>query len=158
MNKVPALLVEYLVVHHSASDLEVCCNDIRQWHLERGWDDIGYHWLVNHQGEITPGRAEEIPGAHAYGLNSKSLGICCIGHFERESPSERMINALIEQLTSLCFKYELNAERIIGHCDVVKLSPEATKTQCPGESLYALLQVIRKEVQSRLSKAQAKIS
>lgn len=147
------LVVEYLVIHHSASDKHVCCDDIRKWHLERGWDDIGYHWLVNQHGEINQGRPEEIPGAHALGLNFRSLGICCIGHYELESPSENMIKALIEVLTSLCIKYKLDSECIIGHADVIKLSPQATQTKCPGEALAGLLPTIRNSVRLQLDAA-----
>ncbi len=153
MSQPQDLMIEYLVVHHSASEKHVCCDDIRKWHLERGWDDIGYHWLVNQHGELTQARPEEIPGAHAYGLNFRSLGICCIGHYELESPSESMLNALIEILVNLCLKYKLDSERIIGHSEVMRLTPQATQTKCPGEALAALLPTIRHSVQQRLDSA-----
>lgn len=153
MTKSEELVVEYLVVHHSASDKHVGREDIRTWHLERGWDDIGYHWLVNQQGQLTEGRAETIPGAHARGLNFRSLGICCIGHYEQECPSEEMIRALVEILTRLCFQYKLGAERIIGHSETANLAPEATRTQCPGQALAELLPTVRQLVQAQLDSA-----
>ena len=155
MTKNDEFVVEYLVVHHSASDKHVCCDDIRKWHIERGWDDIGYHWLVNQEGEVTQGRVEALPGAHALGLNFKSLGVCCIGHYEQESPSENMIKALVDTLTRLCYKYNLGTERIIGHSDVFKLNPQATQTKCPGQGLVELLPTIRQAVQQQLDLAKS---
>ena len=150
MEEYNQLVVEYLVLHHSASDKQVCCEDIRAWHLERGWNDIGYHWLINDIGEVVGGRPEDIIGAHALGLNRQSLGICCIGNYQSECPSPRMMEALIDTLANLCLKFKLSANRIIGHSEVIKLNPQATITECPGEALVNLLPVIREAVQAKL--------
>lgn len=62
-------------------------DDIRAWHInERGWSDIGYHWFIKFSGKIQEGRDldedgdifEEI-GAHTFGYNRDSLGICLEG-------------------------------------------------------------------------------
>lgn len=45
----------------------------------RGWDDIGYHYVIDQDGTIEPGRSEEVIGAHCEGHNHDSLGICLIG-------------------------------------------------------------------------------
>lgn len=49
------------------------------WHKERGWKDIGYHYVVNADGSYYSGRPEAEPGAHAVGHNADSLAICYIG-------------------------------------------------------------------------------
>lgn len=82
-----------IVIHLSASkwgDRE----DIKQWHLAKGWNDIGYHGVIcnghmdykvpynkDHDGHIQPGRPEGTKGAHcqAAGMNNYTLGVCCIG-------------------------------------------------------------------------------
>ncbi len=52
---------------------------IRLWHLQRGFADIGYHWVVYRDGSIHPGRREDKVGAHCLGQNTCSIGICYIG-------------------------------------------------------------------------------
>ena len=48
-------------------------------HLGFGWDGIGYHKVINSDGEIEDGRPEYWVGAHVRGLNDCSLGVCLIG-------------------------------------------------------------------------------
>lgn len=144
------LSVEYLVLHHSASGAEAGVHDIRSWHLDRGFDDIGYHWVIDQHGDLHPGRAEHQVGAHAYGLNQKSLGICCVGNYEESTPTQTLLDGLVQCLVALCKKYNLETDRIISHRDVIKITPDATVTRCPGEGLYHLIPAIRKAVQEQL--------
>lgn len=53
--------------------------DIRRWHKAQGWSDIGYHYVIDLDGTIEPGRDIEVIGAHAKGHNTNSVGICYIG-------------------------------------------------------------------------------
>ena len=52
---------------------------IRQWHLERGFSGIGYHYVIRVDGTVAKGRPDDQPGAHTVGENSRSLGVCLIG-------------------------------------------------------------------------------
>lgn len=56
--------------------------DIRRWHLDRGFSDIGYHYIIYRDGTIHKGRDVNISGAHVEGHNSHSIGICYIGGAE----------------------------------------------------------------------------
>ena len=70
-----------IIVHCSATaegkDFTVA--DIRRWHLQRGFNDIGYHWVIYRDGSVHSGRDESIIGAHCTGHNSNSIGVCYIG-------------------------------------------------------------------------------
>ncbi len=56
--------------------------EIRRWHVQqRGWRDIGYHWIVDRDGVVAPGRRETEIGAHFEGHNRGTLGICLLGGF-----------------------------------------------------------------------------
>ena len=56
--------------------------EIRRWHVEqRGWRDIGYHWIVDRDWAVAPGRAETEIGAHVEGHNRGTLGICLLGGY-----------------------------------------------------------------------------
>lgn len=54
-------------------------DEIRRWHVEeRGWSDIGYHWVIERDGSLKAGRPENIQGAHTLGHN-KDIGLCMCG-------------------------------------------------------------------------------
>lgn len=54
--------------------------EIRTWHTrDRGWKDVGYHWLVDRDGAVLPGRAETVIGAGVEGHNRGVLHVCLLG-------------------------------------------------------------------------------
>ena len=53
--------------------------DIDRWHREQGYAMIGYHYVILLDGIVEPGRPLELQGAHTYGHNADSIGICYIG-------------------------------------------------------------------------------
>lgn len=56
--------------------------DIRKWHKARGFNDIGYHYVIYRDGTVALGRDVNIAGAHCKGHNSISIGVCYIGGHE----------------------------------------------------------------------------
>ena len=85
--------------------------EIRRWHVEeRGWKDIGYHYVIDVDGTVAEGRPVAVAGAHVAGHNSHSIGICLIGgkggtatdkfsdHFTPEQ--ERALIQLVARLKS----------------------------------------------------------
>lgn len=73
--------IKELIVHCSATPegKDYSVSTIRQWHLQRGFSDIGYHYVVYRDGSIHIGRDESVIGAHCTGHNTNSIGICYIG-------------------------------------------------------------------------------
>lgn len=73
--------INLIVIHCSATkkSMNIGASEIDQWHKDRGWSGIGYHYVIKKDGTIESGRAEEKIGAHAYGYNKHSIGICLIG-------------------------------------------------------------------------------
>lgn len=73
--------IKEIIVHCSATPegKDFTVSDIKRWHLQRGFSDIGYHWVVYRDGTIVSGRPESISGAHCTGHNSISIGVCYIG-------------------------------------------------------------------------------
>lgn len=59
--------------------MDIGVSDIRAWHIERGFDDIGYHYVIRRDGTLEFGRELNTPGAHAKGHNANSAGICLVG-------------------------------------------------------------------------------
>jgi N-acetylmuramoyl-L-alanine amidase len=56
--------------------------EIRRWHVQqRGWRDIGYHWVIDRDGKVAPGRPETEIGAHVEGHNRGTIGVCLLGGY-----------------------------------------------------------------------------
>lgn len=100
---------------------KVTLQDIRRWHVqERGWEDVGYHFIVDQQGTIIHGRPTNRPGAHCNGHNQNSIGVCYIGglsedgkeHIDTRTPEQR--KALVELVKALMWEFGLRVEHI--HC------------------------------------------
>lgn len=54
--------------------------EVRRWHVEdRGWSDIGYHFLIDRDGTVVEGRPLERVGAHTKGKNTGTIGISLFG-------------------------------------------------------------------------------
>lgn len=95
--------------------------DIKRWHTkERGWSDIGYHYVIDLDGTIEPGRPIETAGAHCTGHNANSIGICYVGGCdEKMKPKDTRTDAQKASLV-LLLKYlrsRYPQARIYGHRD-----------------------------------------
>lgn len=117
---------KYIVVHCSdtPAKMDVGVNEIRKWHLERGWKDIGYHYVIRRSGLIEAGRHFSVVGAHAEGYNKVSIGICLVGR-EKNYTKEQWV-ALARALMDLTKYYK--GTPVVGHCDLDPLR----KRHCPG--------------------------
>lgn len=94
--------------------------DIRRWHKARGFNDIGYHYVVDLDGTIEPGRDVTIAGAHTTGHNADSIGVCYIGGAgtdmkPKDTRTEEQKTALRLLLKYLVQKYP--GAKIYGHRD-----------------------------------------
>ena len=71
-------LVKEIIIHCSATreGQQIPVDTIRDWHLAKGWNDIGYHFYIDLDGTINKGRDIDKIGAHCKGHNRNSIGIC----------------------------------------------------------------------------------
>jgi len=54
--------------------------EIKRWHVrDRGWSDIGYHFLIDRDGTVAKGRDIARDGAHVQGRNKGTIGISLFG-------------------------------------------------------------------------------
>lgn len=73
--------INKIIIHCSATtqDMDIGVSEIKRWHLQRGWSDIGYHEVIRRNGSIEEGRPAHVIGAHTKGHNEDSIGICLVG-------------------------------------------------------------------------------
>lgn len=119
--------VNKIIIHCSDSEFG-STSVIDKWHKERGWDEIGYHFVITNgiiesgddynektDGKVEEGRSIEKTGAHCYGHNKDSIGICLIGkhHFT----ANQLCQSLPELLKDLMDKYDISEHNVFTHND-----------------------------------------
>jgi N-acetylmuramoyl-L-alanine amidase len=70
--------------------------EIDRWHKERGFDKVGYHFVILEDGTIQEGRDINVLGAHCKGHNDM-IGICLIGIDEFTVPQYKALETLISR-------------------------------------------------------------
>jgi N-acetyl-anhydromuramyl-L-alanine amidase AmpD len=115
--------INKIIIHCSDSDIDSHddISVIDRWHKERGWAGVGYHYFIQSNGNIQVGRDIRDVGAHAYGHNGDSIGICLHGRNKFTESQFKMLAMLIKYYTK-----EFSIKEVEGHCHY-----DSTKT-CPN--------------------------
>lgn len=130
---------KYIVLHHSASSTGNAALFDRE-HREKGWDELGYHFVIDNGRGGADGRIELGPrwtkqkwGAHAKTpdnrFNDYGIGICFVGNFEQGKPTAKQLQSAAKLVAWLMQTYDIPQKNIIGHEDTGK------QTLCPGRNL-----------------------
>lgn len=125
--------IKYIVIHCSDSTNNRVDNrndgapEIHRWHIEKGWDGIGYHYVINENGTLQLGRPvwlhnrEFWKGSHAVGYNHESIGICLIGENYFHPEQLTILRSVINDLLSAW-----PDAKVVGHYQLNPLK------SCPG--------------------------
>lgn len=97
-----------IIVHCTATEegKNYTVDDVRKWHIKRGFGDIGYNYLIYLDGSIHAGRNVDRSGAHTIGHNAKSIGVCYVGgldknHKAKDTRTDEQKRALLLLLKEL---------------------------------------------------------
>jgi hypothetical protein len=130
-------------VHHSAlpggdgslgQSIEAVKRIQRDHVVNRGYGDIGYHYLIDPAGRVFEGRSMDWQGAHsgtaASGRNNnpKNVGICLLGDYEVTSPTAAALATLDRMVAELRGHYRLPASAVKPHSFW-------KDTLCPGRNM-----------------------
>jgi hypothetical protein len=172
--------VKALFVHHtdttnsySATQAYAQLRAIYAFHTRvRGWNDIGYNFLVDRFGRVFEGRrgsiAAAVVGAHTGGFNSQSLGVAVLGTFTAQGPAAAALHGLVDVLAWKAAQYGLDpraASRLLSAGGPFTRHPAGSSvpvtvlsshrdvgvTECPGDALYADLPWLRRQVAARMT-------
>ena len=94
--------------------------DIDCWHRERGFNGIGYHYVIRLDGKLEKGRDVTLAGAHCKGWNERSVGICYIGGLDENGrPADTRTNVQKRVLYQIIMdlQREYNILQVLGHRD-----------------------------------------
>jgi hypothetical protein len=136
-------------LHHTGADEPDGPPGVRQvqdFHMDiRKWDDGGYSFMVDRDGQVFEMRGEGVKGAHTQGDNHQSHGICAFGNYNRDEPTEAMLTAIADLLA---YGYEQGwwPEPALtgGHQDAA-----GADTSCPGPNLYEDIPAINETARSK---------
>jgi len=136
--RVPLNHWTWIIVHHSDSAYGSAAI-IDKWHRDRGFDELGYHFVIGNgtnsgdgQIEVGPRWTKQKWGAHDNALdnryNTNGIGICLVGNFNDTRPTPRQLHSLVRLVVYLMRTYDIPSDRVLGH-------GETKVTQCPGRFL-----------------------
>ena len=114
--------IDSIIVHCSATKAgqDFTAADIDCWHRERGFNGIGYHYVIRLDGKLEKGRDVALAGAHCKGWNEQSIGICYIGGLDENGrPADTRTNAQKRVLYQIIMdlQREYNILQVLGHRD-----------------------------------------
>lgn len=120
-----------IIVHSTATPkgMNATAKDIDKWHRLRGYNCIGYHFVILRDGTIERGRAVEMAGAHCKGNNAETIGVAYVGGLNENKQSadtrtgaqKIALNVLLADLV----KQYPTIRKISGHRDYCN-------TACPS--------------------------
>jgi hypothetical protein len=129
----------WIVIHHSATPAGGA-RAFDRMHREKGWDELGYHFVVGNGTDTGDGQVEvgsrwpkQKWGAHAKTpdnqFNKQGIGICLVGNFDTERPTRAQLASLSKLVAYMMKTYHIPADHVIGH--------GSTKaTDCPGRNVH----------------------
>ena len=117
-------LINSIIVHcaDNYADMDIGVKEIDVWHKNRKFDKIGYHYVIRRDGTVEKGRKLNEVGAHAYGFNAHSIGICYAGGLSEDAEPEdnrtpEQKQSMIDLIKSL-LKVFPSINTICGHRDL----------------------------------------
>lgn len=122
-----------IIVHCSDTDTGNA-KSIDRYHREvKGWQMIGYHYVIDRDGKLEEGRPLWMVGAHCFGMNKESIGICLIGKTEFTDKQFETLSFLVGDLKE---KWKQIRE-VRGHRDYP--SGKAQGKTCPSDAVETFL-------------------
>lgn len=147
-----------IVIHHSATQ-RGSARTFDKFHRQKGWDELGYHFVIGNGTETRDGVIEVGPrwnlqkhGDHCKTpnnyYNEHGIGICLVGDFTRSGPTRKQLDSLDRLVRFLCHRCGIPTERVVTHHSINH------KTVCPGRN-FAIAR-LRRTVGSRAGVAGAR--
>jgi len=135
---VPARPWQWIIIHHTATSFGNAAI-VTRWHQDRGFDEMGYHFLIGNgtnsgDGQIEVGTRwpKQKWGAHTKSpdnrFNDYGIGICLVGNFDVTNPTAAQMRSVDKLVAYLMKTYHIPPDRVLGHDD-------CKSTDCPGKHL-----------------------
>lgn len=101
--------IDEIIIHCTAtkeSQKNITVKDVDAWHRQRGFNGIGYHYLILPDGTVQKGRDLNTVGAHCLSHNKNSIGICYVGGLDdngkpkdtRTEAQKRALKSIVNEM------------------------------------------------------------
>ena len=124
---------------------------IQREHMQnRGYGDIGYHFLIDPSGRVWEGRELRYQGAHASGDNNiGNIGICLLGNFiqrhrDGQGPTNAQVRSMEHLVVQMMQRYRFGGDAVYCHSDF-------KNTACPGPRMRPIVKRFARQLQARLA-------
>lgn len=113
--------IDELIWHCTATPegRDYTVDDIRSWHKQRGWSDIGYHYVVYRDGTIVVGRPIGQIGSHVAGHNTGTIGCSYVGGLSADGKVAKDTRTAAQRASMLWLTRQLVAKhgikKVTGH-------------------------------------------
>ena len=111
-----------IIIHCAATSpsMDIGAMEIERWHRQRGFQCIGYHFVIRRDGTLEYGREVDEVGAHVTGHNADSIGICLVGgvkESDKKTPEKNFTQAQYDTLMVLVddLKTSYPDAKVYGH-------------------------------------------
>ncbi|WP_088104932.1 peptidoglycan recognition protein family protein [Halalkalibacter urbisdiaboli] len=109
--------IRNIAIHHSATTTG-SAEAFARYHVnELGWPGIGYHYVVDKDGNISRCHDLEVVSYHVGNSNGYAVGICMVGNFQTESLGETQRNATLELTKHLMSELGITVDNVWGHTE-----------------------------------------
>lgn len=138
----PQHKIDKITIHHGGEfftedkNMIQYLRNLQSWsRREKKWIDIPYHFMIDLKGNIYETRPINYPGDTNtdYDVTGHAL-ICVVGNYEEQKINQSQLNALVNLVSFLKDKYNVDEKNIRGHKDY------STQTVCPGKDLYKYIE------------------
>jgi len=114
----PLSSVSVIAVHHSLTK-QGSAEAFARYHVEtNGWPGIGYHFVIEKSGEIDWCHDLEVKSYHVGNSNRKAVGVCLVGDFRSELPTEKQMKSLYKLLDALMLDLDVSVDNVKGHSEL----------------------------------------
>lgn len=116
-------VINEIIIHCTATPegRECSVDEIRRWHRQRGFSDIGYHYVVHLDGSVENGRDVNVSGAHCSGHNANSIGVVYVGGVAKDGKTPKDTRTQEQKATLASLLIDLRKlyprAKICGHRD-----------------------------------------
>lgn len=117
------MAMKMIAIHCSATppNRDIGAAEIDVMHKQRGFERIGYNYVIRRDGRLEIGRVEGETLAHAQGYNKDAIAICLVGGVnEHNAPKANFTDAQMRTLrTAVDFlRIKYPQADLIGHRDL----------------------------------------
>jgi N-acetyl-anhydromuramyl-L-alanine amidase AmpD len=148
-----------IVVHHSATRVG-SAESFNHSHRARGMENgLAYHFVIDNgsqgteDGFIETGQrwVQQIHGGHCKqdDINQTGIGICLVGDFSRDEPTEKQIQSLVLLIRGLQDQFHIPADQVVGHGEIIGEFSECPGHKFPWEELRRRLNNPRRRDDTR---------